>query len=126
MGKFLASCSVHLRHMAAATRFSLAGFCAAFRQELAFRQIVFLSAAGIPLAVALADSWTEGVLLVLPFFLSLTVELLNTAVEKTVDRISPELHPLSKIAKDTGSAAQFVAQLFIAVVWGSFLIAKYL
>ena len=126
MGKFFASCSAHLSHMLAATRFSLAGFSAAFRHELAFRQIVFLSAIGIPLAALLADTWAEAVLLMLPLFLSLMVELLNTAIEKTIDRISPERHPLAKIAKDTGSAAQFTAQIFIAVVWGGYVICKYL
>lgn len=125
MGKFSASCSVHLRHMAAATGFSLAGLAAAFRTELAFRQIVYLSAIGIPLAVVLAESWAQAMLLILPFFLSLIIELLNTAIEKTVDRISSERHPLAKFAKDVGSAAQFMAQLFILVTWGSYLLSKW-
>lgn len=111
--------------MLAATRFSLQGLRAAFGHELAFRQIVFLSAAGMPLAAVIADTWAEAVLLVLPFFLSLIVELLNTAIENTVNRISLERHPLAKIAKDTASAAQFVAQLFIAVTWGSYLLVKW-
>lgn len=126
MGKLFTSVTAHFRHMLAATRFSLAGLSAAFRNELAFRQIVFLSALGIPLGAVLADSWAEAVLLILPFFLSLMVELLNTGIEKTVDRISPERHPLAKFAKDTGSAAQFMAQLFLALVWVSYLACKYL
>lgn len=125
MGKVFDSCAVHLTHMLAATRYSLQGLRAAFRHELAFRQIVFLSAAGIPLAAVMADTWAEAVLLILPFFLSLIVELLNTAVENTVNRISLERHPLAKIAKDTASAAQFMAQVFIFLTWGSYLLAKW-
>lgn len=125
MGKLFDSCAVHLTHMLAATRFSLQGLRAAFRNELAFRQVVYLSAAGIPLAAVIADCWPEAVLLVLPFFLSLIVELLNTAVENTVNRISLERHPLAKIAKDTASAAQFMAQVFIFVTWGTYLIYKW-
>lgn len=126
MGKLFTSCRLHLRHMLAATGFSVAGLVAAFRNELAFRQIVCLSALGIPLAALLAESWAEAVLLSLPLFLSLIVELLNTAIEKTVDRISLERHPLARFAKDAGSAAQFMAQLFIAGVWLSYLVWKYL
>ena len=126
MGKLSTSCRLHLRHALAATGYSLAGLVASFRTELAFRQIVYLSAIGIPLSVVLAESWAEAALLILPFFLSLIVELLNTAIEKTVDRISPERHPLAKFAKDAGSAAQFMAQLFILVIWGSWLLNKWL
>lgn len=125
MGKLFTSLRLHLRHMRAAIGFSLAGLAAAFRTELAFRQIVYLSAIGIPLAGVLAESWAEAMLLILPFFLSLIIELLNTAIEKTVDRISSERHPLAKFAKDAGSAAQFMAQLFILVTWGSYLLSKW-
>lgn len=125
MGKFFDSCAVHFAHMLAAARFSLQGFRAAFSNELAFRQIVFLSAAGIPLSAVIADTWADAVLLMLPFFLSLIVELLNTAIEKTVDRISSERHPLAKIAKDTASAAQFLAQVFILATWGTYLLDKW-
>lgn len=125
MGKLFTSCRTHLRHMRAATGFSLAGLSSVFRTELAFRQIVFLSAIGIPLAFVVAESWAQAMLLILPFFLSLIVELLNTAIEKTVDRISLERHPFAKVAKDAGSAAQFMAQLFILVTWGSCILCKW-
>jgi len=54
--------------------------------------------------------------------LSLIVELLNSAIEATVDRISLSIHPLSKQAKDMGSAAQFIALLLIGLTWGLILI----
>ncbi|EGH27297.1 diacylglycerol kinase [Pseudomonas amygdali pv. mori str. 301020] len=54
--------------------------------------------------------------------LALIVELLNSAVEAAIDRISLDLHPLSKNAKDMGSAAQFIALSMIALVWGIVLL----
>ena len=102
--------------------YSLAGYAAAWKDEEAFRQIVLLAAVGVPLACWLGETWAERVLLVLPLVLCLLVELLNSAIENTVDYISLERHPLAKKAKDMGSAAQFTAQLFLAAVWGSFLV----
>ena len=52
------------------------------------------------------------------------VELLNSAIENVVDRISLEWHPLAKKAKDMGSAAQFTAQLFLAAVWGGYVLGR--
>ena len=59
-----------------------------------------------------------------PLVLCLLVELLNSAIENVVDRISLEWHPLAKKAKDMGSAAQFTAQLFLAAVWGGYLLGR--
>jgi len=83
-----------------------------------------LLAAGVPLACLIGRSWTETVLLILPLVLGVIVELLNTAVENVVDRISLDLHPLSKKAKDMGSAAQFTAQLFLVFVWGGYILVR--
>ena len=105
--------------------YSLDGYRAAWRDEEAFRQIVILLAAGIPLAFLLGRNWAETVLLVLPLVLCVIVELFNTAVENVVDRISLDMHPLSKKAKDMGSAAQFTAQLFLAFVWGGYLLVRF-
>lgn len=104
-----------------AIRYSVAGWQAAWHDEAAFRQVAFMAAVGVPLACWLGHSWEATILLLLPLVLSLVVELLNSALENTVDRISLEEHPLAKKAKDMGSAAQFTAQLFLAVVWGSYL-----
>lgn len=116
----------HLLHIISATRYSLAGLAAAFRDEMAFRQISLVCVAGFPAAFLVGADWVEAMLLIFPLALAVVVELLNTAVESVVDRVSKELHPLSKKAKDTASAAQFCAQLLIAVVWGSFFIRKLL
>ena len=70
-------------------------------------------------------AWGDRVLLALVLVVALLVELLNSAIENVVDRISPELHPLSKKAKDMGSAAQFTAQICILVVWGTYLIGRF-
>ncbi len=100
-----------------ATGYSLAGLRAAFTGEAAFRQLLALSAVLIPLAVVLDVSAIERAILLLVVFAALIVELLNSAIEAVVDRISLELHPLSKQAKDMGSAAQLVSLLMILTVW---------
>lgn len=107
-----------------ALRYSWEGYCAAWRDEQAFRQIVGLCVPGLPLACLLARSWAEWVLLMLPLALSVIVELCNSAIENTVDRISTERHPLAKKAKDMGSAAQLTAQIFIVLVWGGHLLSR--
>ncbi len=100
-----------------ATRYSLAGLRAAFLGESAFRQLLLLNALLLPIACLIDVTPSERALLVLVPMLSLIVELLNSAIEATVDRISLSIHPLSKQAKDMGSAAQFVSLLMILVVW---------
>ena len=60
----------------------------------------------------------------MPLVLCLLVELLNSAIENVVDRVSLEWHPLAKKAKDMGSAAQFTAQLFLAAVWVTYLLKR--
>jgi diacylglycerol kinase (ATP) len=100
-----------------ATGYSLAGLRAAFTGEAAFRQLLALSAVLIPLACVLDVSALERAVLLLVIFVALIVELLNSAIEAVVDRISLELHPLSKQAKDMGSAAQMISLLMILTVW---------
>lgn len=104
-----------------ACRYSFDGFRAAWQDEEAFRQILLLNAIGQPLALLLGKSWEETLLLMLVLLISLIVELLNSALENTVDRVSLEQHPLAKKAKDMGSAAQMLSQICIALVWGSWL-----
>lgn len=101
--------------------YSFNGYRFAFKDEQAFRQIVYGAAIGIPLALCLAEQWYEVVLLILVLFVSVIVELLNSAIENTVDYVSTEKHILAQKAKDMGSAAQFTAQCLIVLVWGSFL-----
>ncbi|CAE6920976.1 diacylglycerol kinase [Ectopseudomonas khazarica] len=105
-----------------ATGYSLAGLRAAYRGEAAFRQLVWLNLVLLPLACLLDVSRAERVLLMLTPLLALVVELLNSAIEAVVDRISLNLHPLSKQAKDMGSAAQLLALLIIALTWALILL----
>ena len=100
-----------------AAGYSLAGLRAALTFEAAFRQLLFLALVLIPLAFWLPVSGVERALMVGVVLLALIVELINSAIEAVVDRISLELHPLSKRAKDLGSAAQMLALLLITSVW---------
>ena len=93
------------------------GFRAAWREEEAFRQECVLAIVIVPLGLWLGTDGVERALLVGPMFIVLAVELLNSAVEATVDRIGVERHPLSGIAKELGSAAVFVAFSLLALNW---------
>jgi len=93
------------------------GFAAAWREEEAFRQECLLAFVVVPLGLWLGQSGVERALLVGPMFLVLAIELVNSAVEATVDRIGLERHPLSAIAKELGSAAVFVAFVLLALNW---------
>ena len=106
-----------------ATSYSLAGFKAAFQNEAAFRQIILINALLIPLSFFMPVSRVEQVLMIVVCLLAIIVELINSAIEAVVDRVSIEQHPLSKNAKDMGSAAQFVALAIIALTWGACLIS---
>ncbi|MEW6253436.1 MAG: diacylglycerol kinase [Planctomycetota bacterium] len=105
-----------------AAGYSWAGLKAAFRHEDAFRQEVFLLVVLVPLAFYLGDSAIERVLMIGALLLVLIVELLNSAVEAAVDRISLEHHELIKRAKDMGSAAVLIALINVVVVWGLILL----
>jgi len=111
-----------LRRILHAGGYSLAGLRAAYRGEAAFRQLVLLNLLLIPLAFWLEVSRVERAVLIAVVFLGLIVELLNSAIEATVDRISYELHPLAKQAKDMGSAAQLLALCLVALVWAVILL----
>lgn len=98
------------------------GFIATFRGEAAFRQLLLLHALLRVAAFVLDISTVERALVLAVCFISLLVELLNSAIEAVVDRISLEQHPLSKNAKDMGSAAQTTALLMVGAVWGVILL----
>lgn len=97
--------------------YSLDGLGAALRHENAFRQEVFLAAILVPTALFMPASGAGKALMVASVLLVLVVELLNSAIEATVDRISPERHPLAKRAKDMGSAAVLISAVSVPVVW---------
>jgi diacylglycerol kinase (ATP) len=100
-----------------ATGYSMAGLTAAYRGESAFRQEFWLAALMFPLAFWLGRSWVEVALLAGSLMLVLIVELLNSGIEAAIDRVSYELHDLSKRAKDLASAAVFLSLVLCAGVW---------
>ena len=103
--------------------YSLAGLKAAYLCEDAFRQEVWLALLLIPTACLLPVQWLGRGLMIASVLLVLVVELLNSAIEAVVDRVSLENHRLAKRAKDIGSAAVFVALVNAAAVWGLVLFA---
>lgn len=106
-----------LRRLINATRYSIAGFVAAARHEDAFRQELMLAAVLVPLGLVLGANGVERALLAGSVLLVLLVELINSAVEATVDRVSLEDHSLAKRAKDLGSAAVMLSLATMAAVW---------
>jgi diacylglycerol kinase (ATP) len=108
-----------LRRLLDALGYSAAGLAVAWRGEEAFRQEVVLALVLVPLAFWLGQSNLERLLLVASWLLVMIIEILNTAVEATVDRIGDERHRLSGQAKDLGSAAVFLSLLLVALVWGT-------
>jgi diacylglycerol kinase (ATP) len=96
---------------------SLRGLQGAYREEAAFRQELALALVVIPLGLWLGHGASERVLLTAPVVLILIVELLNSAIEATVDRIGFEHHALAGLAKDIGSAAVLLSFVLLAVVW---------
>jgi len=106
-----------LRRIWNALFYSFDGLKAAYRHEDAFRQEVWLALILIPLALFLPVSGMGKALMMASVLMVLIVELLNSAVEATVDRVSLDHHRLAKRAKDIGSAAVLFSLINVAVVW---------
>ena len=100
-----------------ATGYSLDGFKAAYKFEAAFRQVFWLNLILFTAIILCPFTISVKMLLVVASFLSLIVELINTGIEASVDHTSTAKHPLAKIAKDVGSAAQFLALLLLFILW---------
>lgn len=111
-----------LRRLWNALHYSMDGYKAAYRHEDAFRQEVLLAVILIPAGIYFGRTGIERALLVASVLLVMMVELLNSAVEATVDRISLENHDLAKRAKDIGSAAVLTSLIALASVWGFVLL----
>jgi diacylglycerol kinase (ATP) len=107
-----------LRRLFNAFGYSLEGIKAAYKNEDAFRQEVKLAIVLIPLAIYLGEGGMERAIMIASVLLVIIVELLNSSIEATVDRISLENHLLAKRAKDIGSAAVLLSLVNLAVVWG--------
>jgi diacylglycerol kinase (ATP) len=104
--------------------YSLAGLRAGL-EETAFRQEAILACFMIPAAFWLGTNWLERSMLIATVVLVMITELLNTGVEKAIDRIGPEWHEISKIAKDLGSAAVLLAILLCSGVWLAALYSRF-
>ena len=110
-----------LRRVWNAFHYSLSGLRAAYACEDAFRQEVLLTALLLPLAILLPADGVGRALMVSSLVLVLIVELINSAVEATVDRISLDNHRLAKRAKDIGSAAVLLSLVNVVAVWACVL-----
>ena len=110
-----------LARMWAATIYSAEGLRACFRSEEAFRIESILSVFLIPLAFILGETALETTMLLFPIVLVLLVELLNSAVEAVVDRVSLDYHELSKKAKDIASGAVFISLMTFLLIWSVLL-----
>lgn len=111
-----------LRRLWNALGYSLAGFHAAYKHEDAFRQEVLLATILIPLALWLPLDYLGKAMMIASVLLVIIVELLNSAIEATVDRISLENHDLAKRAKDIGSSAVLVSLINVLLVWSLVLL----
>lgn len=97
------------------------GLRAGWQHEASFRLEACLALVLVPLGLWLGQGALEKLALVLPAFLILSAELLNSAIEAVVDKVSPEFHELAGRAKDMGSAAVFVLLVLLALSWGLLL-----
>lgn len=104
----------------------MAGLRAAYRHESAFRQELALAVMLTVAIIALPFTLTQRAILLVTVVIVLIAELLNSAIEAVVDRISLEDHQLAKRAKDLGSAAVFVSLMLCLIVWILVLLERFL
>lgn len=107
-----------------AAGYSLQGLRAGWGEK-AFRQEACLAIVLLPVSLWVGRSWVEAALLAAAVVLVLVTELLNTGIEAAIDRIGPELHDLSKRAKDMGSAAVLLSLLLCAGIWAAALYQRF-
>ena len=107
-----------------ALQYSSAGFLAAYQHEDAFRMEVYLALILLPIACLFQFTPVERILLIGSVLVVIMVELVNSAIEATVDRVSLDSHPLAKRAKDIASAAVLTSLVNLAVVWGIVLYGR--
>ncbi len=108
-----------------AFKYSCSGLISAWLDEAAFRQVLSFGLIFIILGLYFGDDFTKKALLILPCFLCIIVELINSAIENAVDFTGTQIHPLAKKAKDMGSAAQLVCIVLFFVIWGGFILEKF-
>ena len=111
-----------IKKLISACIYSAKGLKACYQSEFAFRLEVWLAIVLIPAGYLLGESEVEKVLLIVPIFIVLIVEMMNSAIEAAVDRISTERHELSAIAKDVASAAVLLSLIIFLVTWSIILL----
>ncbi len=112
------------RKLKLACGYSCTGLRFAWKEDFAFRLEVKLSIVLIPLALWLGHTKIEKAILLLVWMLVPLVELINSAIENAIDRISKDLHPISQRAKDKGSAAVLVASVICTLIWSIIIFAR--
>lgn len=115
----------NFRNFLSSVGFALEGFSAAFRHEPSFREDLIFAIVLTPVAIILPVNAVSTAVMIAALFLIIIVELLNSAIEWTIDYISTEQHPMAKRAKDMASAAVFLSYLNCAVVWGLILLSDW-
>jgi diacylglycerol kinase (ATP) len=113
------------RNFFSSVEFALEGFSAAFRHEPSFREDLIFAIILTPVAIILPVNAVSTAMMLAALFLIIIVELLNSAIEWTIDYISTEQHPMAKRAKDMASAAVFLSYLNCVVVWGLILFSNW-
>ena len=114
-----------IRRIIAASKNSINGVRDAWRYESAFRQDAVLSLVLLIFSFEVAQTVIEWLILIMPLFLLITVEIINSAIENTVDRFGGEHHILSGRAKDMASSAVMFCLILIVVVWSSMTWSRY-
>jgi len=109
------------RQLWRAFRWSMSGLRAGWRYEASFRLEAMLTVILVPVGLWVGNGPLEKIALVSPVILVLSVELLNSAIEAVVDKVSPEFHELAGRAKDMGSAAVFLLLVLVVLCWGLIL-----
>ena len=117
MGKPVETKRRNLRNFFASVRYAIEGFSAALKHEPSFREDLLFAILLIPFAVILPVNAVSTAILISSLFLIVIVELINSAIEWTIDYLRPELHPLAKRIKDMASAAVFLSFLNCITVW---------
>lgn len=115
-----------IRRIINAFGYSVDGLKAAYHMEAAFRQVVWLNGVLMVLIACLPLALPIKMVLLLTSVLSLIVELFNTGLEAVVDRMGSDYHPLSKVGKDVGSAAQLITLTLLFVLWVMALYSTFL
>ncbi|WP_217494454.1 diacylglycerol kinase [Nibricoccus aquaticus] len=109
------------RNFIASIRYSIDGFREALRHEPSFREDLLFAVALVPFAIILPVNAVSTALMIASLFLIIIVELLNSAIEWTIDYLRPEHHPLAKRIKDMASAAVFLSYLNCLAIWAILL-----